>query len=123
MDCTWPSVDAQASWPLIVLTSFGAQHLRDDIQRHRGHRQHPAAGAEQPSHPFQARDRVAEQVPQRHDEQVPDGVPGELMIAAEPVLHHLAPGGAPVVVPAQRGQRHPQVTRRQDTEITAQPAA
>ena len=101
----------------------GADHFRHDVQRHRGHGQHPAAGAEQPAHPFQARDRVAEQVPQRHDEQVADGVPGQLAVAAEPVLHHLAPGRAPFVVTAQRGQRHPQVTRGQDAVVTAQPTA
>ena len=108
---------------LVRPVRVGADHFRHDVQRHRGHRQHPAAGAEQPAHPVQARDRVAEQVPQRHDEQVADGVAGQLAVAAEPVLHHLAPGGAPLVVPAQRGQRHPQVAGRQDAVVAAQPAA
>ena len=101
----------------------GADHLGHDVQRHRGHGEHPAAGAEQPAHPFQARDRVTEQVPQRHDEQVADGVAGQLAVAAEPMLHHLAPGGAPLVVTAQRGQRHPQVARGQDAVVPAQPPA
>ena len=47
-----------------------------DVQRHRGHRQHPAAGAEQPPDPVEAGDRVAEQLPQRDDQQVADRVAG-----------------------------------------------
>ena len=39
----------------------------------------------------------------------------------EAVLQHPRPGDAPLVVAAQRGQRHPQVTGRQHAELAAQP--
>ena len=48
---------------------------------------------------------------------------GQLAVTAKPVLDNPAPGGAPLVVAAQRGQRHPQVAGRQDAVLTAQPAA
>jgi hypothetical protein len=48
---------------------------------------------------------------------------GEVPVAAEPVLHYSRPGGAPVVVAAQRRQRHPQVAGWQHAEVLAQPAA
>jgi hypothetical protein len=54
---------------------------------------------------------------------IADGVAGQLSVAAEPMLHHLAPGGAPLVVTAQRGQRHPQVPWGQDTVVPAQSPA
>ncbi|HEU4912170.1 MAG TPA: 2-phospho-L-lactate transferase CofD family protein, partial [Actinomycetes bacterium] len=39
------------------------------------------------------------------------------------MLRHPAPGAAPLVVAAERGQRHPQVAGRQHPELPAQPAA
>ncbi len=98
----------------------GPLDLGHDVQRHRGHGQHPALGAQQAAHPFQALHGVAEQVPQGHDEQVAQGVPGQPAVAAEPVLHDPAPGDAPVVVAAQRGQGHPQVARGQHAVLAAQ---
>ena len=69
-----------------------------------------------------AGDVVAEQLPQRDDQQVADGVAVHLAVAGEPVLQHAGPGAAPLVVAAQRGQRHPQVAGRQHAELAAQPA-
>ena len=44
-----------------------------------------------------------------------------LALALEPVLQHPRPGVAPLVVAAQRGERHPQVARREYAELAAQP--
>ena len=41
----------------------GVDDVRLDEQRDRGHRQHPAAGAQQPAHPVEALDRVARAAP------------------------------------------------------------
>ena len=99
-----------------------ADDLGLDLERDAGHRQDPAAGVEQPADEVQAVDGVAEQVPERHDEQVAEGVPRQRPLALEPVLEHVPPGVAPLGVVAQRGERHPQVARRQHRELLAQPA-
>ena len=127
-DRTRPGVVAQATWPrtgadLVRPVRICALNLGHQVQRDRRHRQHPAVRAEQPGHPVQALDRVAEQLPERHDQDVADRVAAQLRLAGEPVLDHPAPGGAPGVVAAQRGQRHPQVAGRQHAELPAQPAA
>ena len=44
-----------------------------------------------------------------------------LAVAGEAVLDDLLPRPAPVVVPAEGGQRHPQVARRQHAELAAEP--
>jgi hypothetical protein len=84
--------------------------------------------AEQPSHPVEpSHGRVgglrAEQLPQRHDQQVADGVLVQLAVAAEAVLDDVAPGLTPLVVAAQCGQRHAQVAGRQHAQLPAQPPA
>ena len=38
------------------------------------HRQHPPLGAEQAGYPVETLDVTAEQLPERHDQQVADGV-------------------------------------------------
>ena len=95
----------------------GAHHAGLDLQRLGRHRQHPAPGAEQPADQVQALHRVAEQVPQRDDEQVAQRVPAQRAGAGEAVLQDVAPLVAPLAVVAQRGQGHPQVARRQDVEL------
>ena len=55
-----------------------------------GHRQHPALRAEQPADPVEPLDVVAEQLPERDDQQVADGVAVHLALAAEAVLEHAA---------------------------------
>ena len=69
-------------------------------------------------------DGVAEQLPQRDDQQVADarGRAGRPR-SAKRCWTTLAPGLAPLVVAAQRRERHPQVTRRQHAELAAEPAA
>jgi hypothetical protein len=99
-----------------------ALHGGDDVHRHRGHRQHPPGDAQQPAHPVEAGDRVAEQVPQARDQQVAQGVAGQVAAAAEAMLDHAGPGRAPFVVPAQRREGHPQVPRGQRAELLAEPA-
>ena len=88
----------------------------------RGHRQHPAAGAEQAGHPVEPVDVVVQQVPERDDEQVAHRVAVHLALGLEAVLQHPGPGLPPAVVAAQGRQRHPQVTRREHAELVAQPA-
>ena len=78
---TRPGVVATATWPRTVVTSCGCAGSgagdRGAMMSSgaSAHRQHPALGAEQPADPVEAVDRVAEQLPQRHDQQVADRVP------------------------------------------------
>ena len=124
--CTRPRVDATRCCPRTMVTASGYAGSWPTIsasivERDAGHRQHPAAGVEQPADEVQAVDGVAEQVPQRHDEEVAEGVAGQRPLALEPVLQHVPPGVAPLGVVAERGERHPQVARRQHRELLAQP--
>ena len=123
-----PGVVATATWPRTVDVASGrpgrARDLGHDVQRHGGHRQHPALRAEQPADPVEARDRVAEQLPQRDDQQVADRVAVQVARRWRSGAGATSrPGAAPLVVAAQRGQRHPQVAGRQHAELVAQPAA
>ena len=77
----------------------------------------PGPGRRAAGRPSPGRRPVVQRLPQRGDEQVADRVAGRSPVAAEPVLDHVAPGAAPVVVAAQRGQRHPQVAGRQDADL------
>ena len=126
-DSIWPSVVATSTWPRttvmrVRVVGVGAPHPRGDVHRRGRHRQHPAVGAEQPAHPVERADVVAHQLPQRDDQQVADDVALHLAVAGEAVLDDLGPGAAPLVVAAQRGERHPQVARGQHAELAAQPA-
>ena len=76
----------------------------------------PCAPSSRPTQ-SSAVDVVAEQLPERDDQQVADDVAAHLAVAGEPVLQHPRPGPAPLVVAAERGQRHPQVARRQHAEL------
>jgi len=49
-------------------------------------------------------------------------VAAHVAVTCEAVLEHARPGVAPLVVTAERRQRHPQVARRQHPELRAQPA-
>ncbi len=49
-------------------------------------------------------------------------VAAERAVAVEPVLQHVRPGPAGLVVTAERGQGHPQVTRRQAVQLVPKPA-
>ena len=93
------------------------------VQRHRRHRQHPALGPEQPADEVEPADGVAEQLPEGDDEQVAEGVPAERSrrrrTGAAARRARCWPHSLSL---AQRGQRHPQVARRQDAELVAQPA-
>ncbi len=108
---------------LLGMRRVVAQHLRDDRERHLAAGQHPAVRLQQRRHPVEPGHGVAGLLPQGGDQQVADRVAGQLPLPAEPVLDDLLPGAAPGVVAAQRGQGHPQVPRRQDAELRAQPAA
>ena len=91
------------------------------VERHRGHRQHPALGLEQPADEVEPGDGVVVQLPEGDDEQVAERVPAERAVAGEAVLQHVAPGLAPLALAAQRRQRHPQVAGGQHAELVAQP--
>ncbi|CAM5534246.1 hypothetical protein SALBM217S_01358 [Streptomyces griseoloalbus] len=93
------------------------------LQRHGGHGQHPAVRAEQPPHQVQRLDVVAELLPQGDDQQVADRVLVQVALGLEAVLDDARPGLAPVVVPAQRGQRLAQVAGGQHAQFVAQAAA
>ena len=75
---------------------------------------------QQAPHPVEPGDVVSEQLPQGQDEQVSQRVVIELTLSLETVLEHVAPGQAPLGVVAQGRQRHPQVSRRQAVELSAQ---
>ena len=75
---------------------------------------------QQSSHPVESGDVVSQQLPQRQDEQVSQGVVIELPVPLKPVLEHVPPGQPPLGVLAQGGQRHPQVPRRQAVELPTQ---
>ena len=107
---------------LLVLThgAGGAVETADvggDVERGERHRQHPSRRTEQLAHPVQGGDRVPELLPEPDDQQVADHVPAHLALAGEPVLQHPGPGVAPLVLAAERRERHPQVPRRQDAEL------
>jgi len=88
-----------------------------DLERDRRHRQHAAPRPEQPAHPVQTLHRVFEQLPQRHDQQVADGVVVHRPAGREPVLEDVAPQAPPVRVVAERGEGHAQVARREDAHL------
>ena len=112
---------ADGAQPLGV-AGVQAADLGGDVERREGHRQHPAARAEEPADPVQGRDVVAEQLPETHDQEVAGDVTAHLAGAGEAVLEDLGPGLAPLVVTAQRRERHPQVAGWEHAELRAQPA-
>jgi hypothetical protein len=79
--------------------------------------------AEQPPDVLQRRHRIAELLPQGHDQQVADRVAVQIAVALETVLDHLGPGPPPLVVAAQRGQRLAQVARGQHPQLGTEPPA
>jgi hypothetical protein len=89
-------------------------HLGLDLQRLGRHGQHAAGHADQPAGLVERGNRVPEHLEQPRQEQVANGVPGERAVAAEAVLEHLRPQGAPVTLlgDRQRGQGLAQVTGR-----------
>ena len=74
-----------------------------------------------PADGVERRHRVAQRVDQPGDEQVADRVARQRADAAEAVLHEGAPPAAQLVVGGQRGHRHPQVARREQAQLAAQP--
>ncbi len=94
--------------PNRVVSNGGGRHVNSglNLERYKGHRQHPAACIEQAANPVQPGDRVAQPLPQRDDEQVADSLAVELAGTGEPMLEHVAPRAPPLVVAAQSGQRH-----------------
>ena len=100
-----------------------AADLGDDLQRLPRHRQHPAPGPQQAADEVEALDGVVEQLPDRDDHEVAEGVPGEVARPREAVLQHVAPGVPPLAVVAERRERHAQVAGRQHVELVAEATA
>jgi hypothetical protein len=69
-------------------------------------------GTEQPPHPVKPFDVSTEQLPERHDEEVPDGMLVEITVTSETVLKDLSPGASPLVISAQGSERLAKVPRR-----------
>ena len=99
----------------------GPDDVRLDLQRLAGHGQDPPSGVQQSGHEVEAGDGIAQLVPEGDDQQVAHRMPAQRAIPTEPVLEHVAPDLPPRPVVAEGGQRHPQVARRQDVELVAQP--
>ena len=53
---------------------------------------------------------VAEQLPQRDNQQIADRVVMQISAALEPMLENISPRTPPFVVTAQGRERHPQIT-------------
>ena len=94
-----------------------AADLGGDVHRGDRHRQHPPLGAQQPAHPVEGPHVVAHELPEPDDEEVAQRVALHVALPREAVLEDVGPRAAPVVVAAERGERHPQVTRRQHAEL------
>ena len=96
-----------------------ADHLGDDLQRSRRKRQHTSGGAEHAPGDGERVHRVAQQLEERGEHEVADGVPLQLPGAVEAVLVGPRPQ---LLVRARTGegsQRHPQVARGQRAELPA----
>jgi hypothetical protein len=84
-----------------------------------GHRQDPPAHPEQPACLVEHRHRIAEYFQQPGHHQVAHGVPGQRPGATEAMGEHLTPAAGVPVLRGQRGQRHPQVARREHPQLAA----
>jgi hypothetical protein len=111
-------VEAIATWPADGagarrVVGVGALHVRDQVERDVGHRQHPAVGAEQPAQVVQRPDGVpAVHLGEPGQHQVADRVAGEHARPAEAVLQQRRHLPGALGVRREGGQRHPQVPRR-----------
>lgn len=105
---------------LVRMLRVMALHECLELQRHGGHRQHPAVRAEELADQVQGLHVVAELLPQGDDQQIADRVLVQVALGLETVLDDLGPGLAPFVVAAQRGQCLAQVSGRQDAQLLAQ---
>ena len=78
-----------------------------DVERHSCHGQDATVGPEQPGDQIEPGHRVVEQLPQGHDEEIADSVPGEGTVAVEPVLEDVTPGvpHSPLVTQCCRAMR------------------
>ncbi len=122
-----PAVVATSTWPRTVGQRVGvgrveAADLGGDVERRERHRQHPARRPS--SRPTQSSAATGSPSSSQRPtiSRLPIAWPCISPWPGEPVLQHPGPGVAPLVVAAQRGQRHPQVAGREHAELAAQPA-
>ena len=123
-----PSVVATSTWPRTVWSSgrvAGSRpaHLGGDV--HRGHAPSAAPDPGRRAGGRPSRGPSTWSPSSSHSptmSRLPTTWPCISPVAGEAVLQHLGPGAPPVVVAAERGERHPQVAGRQHAELAAQPA-
>ena len=95
-------------------------HLSLDVEGNGSHREDSPLGAEQVSNEVKACDVVAQLIPDRRDQQVPDGMVLERPIAGEAVLQDARPSATPFIVAAQCGKCHAQVAGWEYAELLAE---
>src|SRR5680860_1152986 len=86
---------------LVGATRVDTPYVGDDVERYRGHRQDPTLGTEEPPDPVKPLDVATEQLPQCHDEEVPDRMVMQITVTGKAMLKDLRPGAPPLVVSAQ----------------------
>ena len=124
--CTRPGVDATATWPRmrcaragsaprpVTSASMSSGSVLIGSTRPRTPRRPATASSAATGSPSVSISPAMQQVAHR--------VAGQRADAAEAVLHEGAPPAAQLVVGGQRGHRHPQVARREQAQLAAQPA-
>ena len=120
VDLTYREVDLRANQLAHRLMKDG---VGLDVERHSCHGQDATVGPEQPGDQIEPGHRVVEQLPQGHDEEIADSVPGEGTVAVEPVLEDVTPGVPPLALVTQCCQGHAEVTGRENPELAAQAPA
>ncbi len=103
------------------LTGVETGHLRNDVDARVRQRQHSPGGSQQPGSKIEGVHRRALALGERAEHQIADGMTGQRPSSAEPVLEQLRPGGRPAVGTGERGQRHPQITHGQRSQLRAEP--
>ncbi|SKZ86038.1 Uncharacterised protein [Mycobacteroides abscessus subsp. abscessus] len=118
---------------------FEAGDIRLDLQWAGRHGKYPAVDVEKSAQFIEGRDRVTENLGQAREEQIADGMPCECAVSTETMLQsaspqlvtgalHRARFGIVVAIVErggrahQRDHRHSQITRRDDVELTPEPA-
>ena len=125
---TRPAVVATATWPRIRRTRAGSASSSPTTSASMSSGRGLIGStrplrAEQPADRVQRGHRVAQRLPRPAISRLPTACPASSPAPPKRCCSTPRPGPAPVVVAAQRGQRHPQVAGRQHAELAAQPAA
>ncbi len=103
------------------LTGVETGHLRNDVDTRVRQRQHPPGGSQQPGSKIERVHRRAVALGERAEHQIADGMTGQWPASPEAVLEQLRPGGRPTIGTGERGQRHPQITHGQRSQLRPEP--